>query len=399
VEKWWEDYAYLTFRMPLIPYCSMVQPFISTVAGVEESAANSLKLAARLLHYNMIFWDLLRRERIKPTVINNGKVRLSSALYHRFYNTARIPGVEKDEIVCKFKTAREGAGITHFVVIGNGRLFKIDALTKDNKLATPQQMWYNLKLVKAELDAQGQNENSVPILTMDDRTGWAKNRLHLQELSRNNTDILEVIESCLMVVCLDNHEPESFAETSVNALTGDFHSRWADKSGAYVFFKNGKVGCISEHSCYDATVSVQYSTFMQMSLFENPEPDWDEPVTEQFAYPTELRFDVDDHIRAEIRKMEEVGKEMKNTICVVFDQYQGYGKEFMKQNKIHPDSFVQTVLQLAYYRMHEKFVATYETAMMREYCNGRTETVRSCTLDSIKFCEAMADAKESVSLL
>jgi hypothetical protein len=90
--------------MPLIPYCSMVQPFISTVAGVEESSANSLKLAARLLHYNVIFWDLLRKERMKPTIINNGKVHLSSALCRRFYNTARLPGVEKDEIVSKFKT-------------------------------------------------------------------------------------------------------------------------------------------------------------------------------------------------------------------------------------------------------------------------------------------------------
>jgi hypothetical protein len=64
-----------------------------------------------------------------------------------------------------------------------------------------------------------------------------------------------------------------------------------------------------QHSCYDATVSVQYSTFMQFSLFENPEPDWNEKVVEHCSYPEELHFDLDDQLKQEIKRMEDVGKD------------------------------------------------------------------------------------------
>jgi hypothetical protein len=47
--------------------------------------------------------------------------------------------------------------------------------------------------------------------------------------------------------------------------------------------------------------------------------------------------------------------------------------------------------QLAYYRQHKNFVLTYEPAMSRLFKKGRTETIRSCTIESSKFVEAMDD--------
>lgn len=76
--------------------------------------------------------------------------------------------------------------------------------------------------------------------------------------------------------------------------------------------------------------------------------------------------------------------------------FQGYGKEFMKLYKIHPDSYVQTVLQLTYYRLHNKLAATYETATMRAYYRGRTETVRSCSTEMAHMCRTWANKKLSV---
>ena len=74
------------------------------------------------------------------------------------------------------------------------------------------------------------------------------------------------------------------------------------------------------------------------------------------------------------------------------DQFQDYGKAFMKQHKIHPDAYVQTALLLTYYRLHGTFAPTYETAMMRQYYKGRTETCRSCSIESVRFIEAMESA-------
>lgn len=48
-------------------------------------------------------------------------------------------------------------------------------------------------------------------------------------------------------------------------------------------------------------------------------------------------------------------------------------------------------LQLAYYRDYGKFSLTYEASMTRLYKEGRTETVRSCTIESSTWVKAMDD--------
>lgn len=57
--------------------------------------------------------------------------------------------------------------------------------------------------------------------------------------------------------------------------------------------------------------------------------------------------------------------------------------------KVSPDSFVQVAFQLAYYRLHGKPAPTYETATLRKFDEGRTDTIRSPTSDSKAFVEAM----------
>ncbi len=48
-------------------------------------------------------------------------------------------------------------------------------------------------------------------------------------------------------------------------------------------------------------------------------------------------------------------------------------------------------MQLAYYRLHKKFVLTYESATTRLYYQGRTETIRPVSDDSVAFVKAMDD--------
>ena len=48
-------------------------------------------------------------------------------------------------------------------------------------------------------------------------------------------------------------------------------------------------------------------------------------------------------------------------------------------------------MQLAYYRLHHKFVLTYESATTRLYYRGRTETIRPVSDYSVAFVKAMDD--------
>jgi carnitine O-acetyltransferase len=49
------------------------------------------------------------------------------------------------------------------------------------------------------------------------------------------------------------------------------------------------------------------------------------------------------------------------------------------------------IIQLAYFKMYGKNRPTYESAATRRFQQGRTETCRSVSDDSVAFCQAMAD--------
>lgn len=75
----------------------------------------------------------------------------------------------------------------------------------------------------------------------------------------------------------------------------------------------------------------------------------------------------------------------------------------MKTCRLSPDGYIQMALQLAYFRENGKFTLTYEASMTRFYLQGRTETVRSCTIESSAWVRTMEDptsnSEERVRLL
>jgi len=73
-----------------------------------------------------------------------------------------------------------------------------------------------------------------------------------------------------------------------------------------------------------------------------------------------------------------------------------FGKGFIKKLRISPDAFLQMCLQLTYFRNQHKFALTYEASMTRLFREGRTETVRSCTMQSCDFVRAMLDPNSTV---
>ncbi|XP_052870202.1 peroxisomal carnitine O-octanoyltransferase [Anopheles cruzii] len=389
VEKWWEDYAYCTLRMPLIPYCVMVQPLLLSTVGLEAIPDNFLKGPATCLHHNMVFWKLLRTEKLRPIASVDKKVIFSADLYRRLYNTVRLPGLEMDKVQSYFKTEREGSCPSHIIVLYGGRIFRVPGLDAQGEPLAPQEFLFTLQQIQHKVESDvGAPHTGVPVLTNDDRTTWARNRDRLMELSQHNRDMLQEVESAVALMILDTHQPTGYSDLSQLALTGDVHSKWTDKSCGTIAFKNGQMGCYGEHCCYDGSISMAISLYVMMSIMEEGMPDWTVPPKE-LILPTEVVFDLDDTLRSEIVRMEQVANEMKTSVIVSMDQFQSYGKAFMKKHKIHPDAYVQTALLLTYYRLHGSFAPTYETAMMRQYYKGRTETCRSCSIEAVRFIEEM----------
>ncbi|CAF5139628.1 unnamed protein product, partial [Rotaria magnacalcarata] len=77
--------------------------------------------------------------------------------------------------------------------------------------------------------------------------------------------------------------------------------------------------------------------------------------------------------------------------------HDAYGKNFMKKCNLSPDAYIQMALQLAHYRDSGRFHLTYEASMTRLFRDGRTETVRSCSIESTEWVKAMDDPTVSKS--
>ena len=71
--------------------------------------------------------------------------------------------------------------------------------------------------------------------------------------------------------------------------------------------------------------------------------------------------------------------------------FKAFGKSFIKRQKYSPDSFLQTAFQLAFYRLHKVPGAHYESGGLRIFKEGRTDIIRSCSVEAIDFAKAMLD--------
>uniref|UniRef100_A0A1L8DZ05 Putative carnitine o-acyltransferase cpti n=1 Tax=Nyssomyia neivai TaxID=330878 RepID=A0A1L8DZ05_9DIPT len=395
VSQWWEDFAYCSLRLPLLPFCSMIHPFNLQSIGLPEKPEMFLKITAWMFHHIMEFWKLLRQERLKSG--STTSTPLTSFLYRRLYNSCRLPGETMDTVWSAFRTEKEGPCPSHAVVLYRGRIFFFDCVDEKGDIMSALQYYGIFLAIRDVVENDGKRGAGVAVLTSDDRTNWAANRKRLMELTENNRKVLELIESGITMINFDDQCPSDYGAVVSNIMGGDLEQRWADKSLNYVSFANGMIGCAGEHTCYDGTIAVHLSMFLLQSLSNGEEPKWDN-VEQPRKSPVELIFDLDDNLRSEIVRMKIVAKQNKLATGVDYLHFMEFGKDAIKSCKIHPDSFIQLALLLTYHRLHGEFAPTYETALMRNYYKGRTETVRSCSEDAVKWIKCMVDAEVSIPM-
>lgn len=308
VEDWWENLAYLSLRLPLVPCCLMATTVIGESVGIPETPEHFLKTVALLSYQTLTFWNLIRNERLRPPSNPDGSIVFSANLFRRLYNTVRLPGEDMDEIKTYFKTKTEGNAPSHIIVIGNGRFFVLKGTHNDGSILSLAEFYRSFQIINSEiLENKNQKYPYIPLLTQDERPNWHKNRARLIELSANNKHNLELIESAICTIVLDDRCPRNYSECTQQTMAGGV-SVWADKSASLCMFRNGKIGCLAEHACFDGSVSAMTNFFIMLGLFEQDPVDWHEAPS-KIEVPKELKFDVDEPLLKEIERMETVHEE------------------------------------------------------------------------------------------
>ena len=97
-------------------------------------------------------------------------------------------------------------------------------------------------------------------LTLWDRTNWSNTRERFVN-TLNNQNVMEMIDSALFAVCLEDDIPKSESDQLLRMLTGsNGKNRWHDKSFQIVVRRDG-VSCMTfEHSWGDGVAVLSYLT-------------------------------------------------------------------------------------------------------------------------------------------
>ncbi|NXY81104.1 OCTC octanoyltransferase, partial [Alcedo cyanopectus] len=394
LEDWWLNVAYLDLRISTQIHCNMGGPGPYIEHYWPQKEGTQIERACVNIWHTLKFWDLLRVEKVAIERSRNAILDMNQ--FRGLFCTCKIPGVTRDSLENFFKTEAEGECPSHLTVLCRGRVFVFDGVHEGNIVTPPEifrQLTYIQKRCHSEPDGPG-----LAALTSSERTKWAELREYLIHLDPKNLTLLKKIQSSLFVICLDDASPhatpEDYTEVMRLGLIGDPTVRWGDKSYNGIFFSNGLCAAFCDHSPFDAMALITMLSYIEEKIIEN-EGKWKgSDKVRDLPWPEELVFTVDQKVISEIEQAKEWYHQKVSDLQLVNYVFTSFGKALIRTKKLHPDTFVQLALQLAYYKCHGRPGCCYETAMTRRFYHGRTETVRPCTVEAVEWCKSMLDPSD-----
>uniref|UniRef100_A0AAQ6A2P0 carnitine O-palmitoyltransferase n=1 Tax=Amphiprion ocellaris TaxID=80972 RepID=A0AAQ6A2P0_AMPOC len=383
VSDWWEEYIYLRGRGPIMVNSNYYAMDFLYVFPTSIQAAR----AGNAIHAIMLYRRKLDRAQIKPLMLLH-TIPMCSAQYERMFNTSRVPGVDTD-------TLQHMNESKHIAVYHKGRFYKV-WMFYDGRLLLPREIEQQMERILADTSEPSPGEEKLAALTAGER--WAREMY----FSRGKNKLsLDAIEKAAFVVTLDDTEQrykeanpvKSLDSYAKSLLHGKCYDRWFDKSFNLIVFKNGTMGLNAEHSWADAPIvghlweHVLSMDPLKLGYNEDghcrgaPHPNLPGPQRLQWEIPAECQ----EVIEASLTVARTLADDVDSHIFPFSD----FGKGLIKKCRTSPDAFIQIALQLAHYRDKGKFCLTYEASMTRLFREGRTETVRSCTMETCAFVRSM----------
>ncbi|XP_059483056.1 carnitine O-acetyltransferase-like isoform X2 [Neocloeon triangulifer] len=390
---WWLNSAYLEFRAPVVVFSNpgLVFPRRQISSRDEQVAHASQVISAALDFKVRLDTNQIAQEKMGPHLLDMSQ-------YFKVLGTCRIPALKRD----KLRLPDQNAPSTHIVVMHNNHFFKVNVYGDHGGPISQGQILAQLK------DCVSNSKETAPpvgILTSEHRDNWAKAHEILSQSAKNKA-VFDAIETCLFLVCIDG--PPSPAERAApNKFTsaalkmthgggslGNSGNRWFDKTIQFVFGPDGEVGLTYEHSPAEGQPIAVMMDHIVNYCAQQPRPQ--QPAI-KFAKPLKLQFEVKSEVSGLIEQAKTNLDKLVDDLEMYSFAYTGYGKEYIKSQKLSPDSYVQMAIQYAFYRLHNVPGAHYESAATRRFIHGRTETIRSCSSESIKFAQTMLDGGASAN--
>jgi carnitine O-acetyltransferase len=325
--------------------------------------------------------ELLVTEQLAPEMA--GKEPVDMSMYQYLFNAARLPVADADQYVTYDSTFYH-----HIIVMCGGDAYSLDIVVDGKELSTAEIQEGLAAVVK--MAKSGKTNNFVGALTSDNRDSWTDARIELLR-SDANAELMQKMDSSVLVVCLDDCLPVTSQERARNLWHGDGINRWYDKPCQFIVAANGQAGFLGEHGMMDGTPTYVMVEWVLNQLKAGTLDHGTRQAGSQMSPPKRMDFQVNDTIKTAIRGAQEQFQGHVKLHDASILEFNEFGKDSIKGFKISPDAFCQMAIQLAYKRLTGGRAATYESCSVRKFLHGRTECIRSCSMESCKWVDSMDD--------
>ncbi|XP_013776464.1 carnitine O-acetyltransferase-like [Limulus polyphemus] len=388
LSDWWLSSAYLEFRMPLVVHSNPAVVFPPVDFKCKD---DQLKFAARVIAGALDYKMKIDCEML-PTEMAGGKP-LDMMQYFKIFSTCRIPQHPADKLKYFWQ---DPVPPQHIIVSHNNHYFQVDVFGGDGLPLDENQLLAQLQMV---VEQSQHYKDPIGVLTTQHRDSWASAYKRLCKVSPNKESV-STIQRGIFMLCLDKPMPDLGAPNRLTHASlqvihgggsgGNSGNRWFDKAVQFIVGEDGVLGLNFEHSPADGPPVANLMDYVMDYIKKSSSSHW-LPST-NVKPPQRLKFRLSPETIDDIDEaMQDLDKMVKDLEMTVF-KFNGYGKEFIKLQKLSPDSFIQMAIQLAFYRLHGQPAATYESGSIRKFLHGRTENIRSSSIESLDFCKQMMDS-------
>ncbi|XP_067207501.1 choline O-acetyltransferase isoform X1 [Linepithema humile] len=372
-------------------------------ANQQEAAVFLARFLTELLNYQeLLDRSGLEVERVKS---KDGKTMqpLCMAQHYQMFRIYRRPGVNADEQII---LDRASSG-DHIIVAHHNQFYSVPVRASDRGRITETELIQQLlRIMETKADPR---TPPVGILTTAKRPVWAKARDELVKNERNRHN-LELLERCLCVVCIDDdvlpttfNNPmkkedrwigdRDYANVLHHALHGGGSrhlgaNRWFDKTFHAILGKDGMWGLTYEHSAGEAPAIFKAFEEITEKVDSMTPPD-ENLVPSHLPAPEKLEWCLTEQSLNDIREAMINFDALVEDLDLCILRFEDYSKDFVKACRISPDAYIQLALQLTYFRLHGKLVATYESAGIRRFALGRVDCIRAASPEALGWAKAM----------
>lgn len=304
---------------------------------------------------------------------------LDMSQYFRLFNSTRLPRPSRDELATDDKAR-------HLLVLRKGNFYVFDVLDQDGNIVSASEIQAHLKYILS--DNSPAPEFPLAYLTSENRDVWAELRQKLE--SGGNEEALRKVDSAVFCLCLDDFPIKDLVHLSHNMLHGDGSNRWFDKSFNLIIAKDGTAAVHFEHAWGDGVAVLRFFNEVFKDSTQAPAitPQGQPASTDSSVAVQKLQFRLNDALKTGIRAAKEKFDATMKTLTIDYIQFHRGGKEFLKKQKLSPDSVAQLAFQMAFLRQYGKTVATYESCSTAAFKHGRTETIRPASVFTRRCSEA-----------